>query len=225
MESKPIAKQIYLEGTSCKKLSVEEMNKIILEKIPLDERLRSVYLPIIAMDCACYLAEDLLGMLKVLRLEPTKKLSRVIRSCVEGYRGDNRKAMNTSLYKDLSSFTKEFYSSMTLNMTLYCIQYQQLLLKMNLDFSREIQKTIAIAYVTREIVQFVIDMDRTFSKRISDTLGKGITYTTEDNHYCLELIKAINEFFQILGIPNNLRTEQTDTAFRVFKNKVKSIKI
>lgn len=46
-----------------KKLSVEEMNKIVLEKIPLEERLRAVYLPIIAMDCACYLSEDLLTYL------------------------------------------------------------------------------------------------------------------------------------------------------------------
>ena len=110
-----------------RKLSVEEMNKIILEKIPLEERLRAVYLPIIVMDCACYLSENLLLILRTLRLDDTKKTSRVIRSCVEGYRNDNYRIMRSDLYRDLSSSTKEFYNSLSRDITIYQIQYQQAL--------------------------------------------------------------------------------------------------
>lgn len=208
-----------------KKLSVEEMNKIILEKVPLEERLRAVYLPIIAMDCACYLSEDLLTILRTLRLDDTKKTSRVIRSCVEGYRSDNCYIMRSDLYKDLSNSTKEFYNSLSRDIFIYQLQYRQAMLNLNLNLSLEVEELVAVAYIVRELVRFVIELDRKFSKRMSDLLGKGINYTTEDNHYCLEMIKALNGLFVILKVPGDLRTEQTDMAFRVFKNKLNSVKI
>ena len=208
-----------------RKLSVEEMNKIILEKIPLEERLRAVYIPIIVMDCACYLSEDLLTILRTLRLDDTKKTSRTIRSCVEGYRDDNYRVMRSDLYQDLSNSTKEFYNSLSRDIIIYQIQYQQAMLDKGLRFGIEVEKLIAIAYIVRELVRFVLELDRNFSKRMSDLLGKEINYTTEDNHYCLEMIKALNGLFDILKVPSYLRTNQTDMAFRVFKNKVNSIKI
>lgn len=208
-----------------RKLSVEEMNRIILEKIPLEERLRAVYIPIIVMDCACYLSEDLLTILRTLRLDDTKKTSRTIRSCVEGYRNDNYRIMRSDLYQDLSNSTKEFYNSLSRDIIIYQIQYQQAMLDKGLRFGIEVEKLIAIAYIVRELVRFVLELDRNFSKRMSDLLGKEINYTTEDNHYCLEMIRALNGFFDILKVPGYLRTNQTDMAFRVFKNKVNSIKI
>lgn len=178
-----------------RKLSVEEMNKIILEKIPLEERLRAVYIPIIVMDCACYLSEDLLTILRTLRLDDTKKTSRIIRSCVEGYRNDNYRVMRSDLYQDLSNSTKEFYNSLSRDIIIYQIQYQQAMLDKGLRFGIEVEKLIAIAYIVRELVRFVLELDRNFSKRMSDLLGKEINYTTEDNHYCLEMIKALNGLF------------------------------
>lgn len=208
-----------------RKLSVEEMNKIILEKIPLEERLRAVYLPIIVMDCACYLSEDLLTILRTLRLDDTKKTSRTIRSCVEGYRKDNHRIMCSDLYQDLSNSTKELYNSLSRDIIIWQVQYQQAMLDGGLRVGIEVGKLIAVAYIVRELVRFVLELDRNFSKRVSDLLGKEISYTTEDNHYCLEMIKALDGLFGILKVPGYLRTNQTDMAFRVFKNKVNSIKL
>lgn len=208
-----------------RKLSVEEMNKIVLEKIPLEERLRAVYLPIIAMDCACYLSEDLLIILRTLRLDNTKKTSRVIRSCVEGYRNDNYYVMHSDLYQDLSNSTKEFYNSLSRDMQIYQLQYRQAMLDRKLNLGLEVEQLVSVAYIVREIVQFVLELDRQFSKRMSDLLGKNINYTTEDNHYCLEMIKALNGLFSVLQVPGDLRTEYTDRAFGVFKNRLHSVRI
>lgn len=208
-----------------RKLSVEEMNKIVLEKIPLEERLRAVYIPIITMDCACYLSEDVLKILRTLRLDNTKKVSRIIRTCVEGYRKDNYQVMRSDLYKDLSNLTREFYNSLTLDFTIYRIQYQQALLDRNCHLRIGCEELIALAYIVRELVCFVLELDREFSKRMSDLLGKNIHYTTEDNHYCLEMVKILNELFSILQVPNDLRTEYTDRAFKVFKNRLHSVRI
>lgn len=208
-----------------RQLSVEEMNKIILEKIPLEERLRAVYLPIIVMDCACYLSEDLLTVLRTLRLDDTKKTSRVIRNCVEGYRTDNYRVMRSDLYQELSNSTKEFYNLLSQDMLIYQLQYRQAMLNRKLTFGVEVEKLVAVAYIARELVHFVLELDRKFSKRMSDLLGKDVTYTTEDNHYCLEMIKALNGLFVVLKVPGDLRTEQTDMAFRVFKNRLNSVRV
>lgn len=208
-----------------RKLSVEEMNKIILEKIPLEERLRAVYLPIIAMDCACYLSEDLLTILRTMQLDDTKKTSRIIRSCVEGYRSDNYYVMHSDLYKDLSNLTKEFYNSLSRDMRIYQLQYRQAMLDRKLNLGLEVEQLVSVAYIVRELVQFVLELDRQFSKRMSDLLGKEINYTTEDNHYCLEMVKALNGLFSVLKVPSDLKTDQTDMAFRVFKNKLNSVEI
>lgn len=208
-----------------KRLSVEEMNKILLEKIPLEERLRAVYLPIIAMDCACYLAEDLLAALRELRLENTKKVSRAIRGCIEGYRKDNLHAMRSDLYRSLSESTKDCYQWLSRDMTIYQLQYQQALLDRNLRFGLEAEKLVATAYVIRELVGLVLELDRSFSEGISDLLGKEINYVTEDNRYCLDMRKALNELFKVLNVPDDLRTVQTDMALKVFRNRLNSISI
>lgn len=82
-----------------------------------------------------------------------------------------------------------------------------------------------MAYIVRELVRFVLELDSSFSKRISELLGKGINYTTEDNRYCLEMIQTLNGLFDILKVPGDLRTEHTDMAFRVFKSKINSVKV
>lgn len=208
-----------------RRLSAEEMNKIILEKVPLKERLRAVYLPIIAMDCACYLAEDLLTLMATLRLDITKKISRTIRSCVEGYRNDNWRVMRSDLYKSLSNATKEFYTSLSRDMIIYQIQYQQAMLDRKLPLKTQIAKMVAMSYIIRELVRFVVTLDRDFSKRVSDLLGKDVNYATEDNRYCLEIDKALNELLSIFGVPHDLSTYQTDMAFKVFKNKLYAIEV
>lgn len=210
---------------NCKRLSVEQMNKLLLEKIPLCERLKAVYLPIIAMDCVCYLAEDLLDMLKRFRLDSTKKSSRVIRACVDGYRKDNCQVMHSDLYRNLTNSTKEFYDSLSRDMLIFQVQYRQAMLDRNMEFDSEAGTLVAVSYIMREIAGLVIELDREFSKRVSDLLGEGITYTTEDNKYCLEIIRAINELFGVIRVPSDLQTVQTEMAMRVFRNKLNSVQL
>lgn len=208
-----------------RKLSVEEMNRIVLEKIPLEERLRSVYLPIIAMDCACYLAEDLLTIMGTLRLENTKRVSRIIRSCVEGYRKDNYDVMRSDLYRNLENSTKKFYTSISRDMVIHQVQYRQALLDKGIHLEMDVAKMIAITYIIRGIVELVVELDRSFSKRISDLLGKDIHYTTEDNHHCTILKSTLTDLLHIMNVPDSLKTSQTTMAFMVFKNRLNSIRI
>lgn len=214
---------------NARKMSPEEMNKLILERVPLEERLRAVYLPIIAMDCACYLADDLLSVMGKVQLDSTKKISRVLRSSVEGYRADNQRVMRSDLYKNLTNSTREFYNSLSQDMLVHQIQYQQALLDRKLYFTEGVTKMVALSYIVRKIVHFVLELDRNFSKRVSDLLGEGITYTTEDNHHCIEMEKALNQMLKVLDFGkfglDSLETHQTDMSFKVFKNKLYKVKV
>ena len=95
------------------------------------------------------------------------------------------------------------------------------MLNRKLNLGLEVEQLVSVAYIVREIVQFVLELDRQFSKRMSDLLGKSINYTTKDNHYCLDMVKALNGLFSVLKVPGDLRTNQTDMAFRVFKKQIK----
>lgn len=214
---------------STRKMSTEEMNKLVLERVPLEERLRAVYLPIIAMDCACYLADDLLVVMGKAQLDSTKKISRTLRSSVEGYRSDNQRVMRSDLYKNLTNSTRGFYNSLSQDMLVHQIQYQQALLDRKLYFTEGVTKIVALSYIVRKIVRFVLELDRDFSKRISDLLGKEVTYTTEDNHHCVAMENALSQMLKVLDFENvgldSLETYQTDMSFKVFKNKLNNVKI
>lgn len=208
-----------------RRLFEEEMNKIILEKISLEERLNAVYIPIIVMDCACYLTEDLLAILRSLRLDATKKVSRALKFCVENYRKDNLEAMKSDLYQRVIGATKEFFLSLSRDMMIHRVQYQQAMLDRKIILNVETGNLVAVGYVVRELVQMVVSLDRDFSKRMSDALGKHIVYTTEDNKYCLEMISSINGMFDALGVPKDLSSAQTELALKVFRNKLNTIDI
>lgn len=217
---------IFPQREQPRKLSVEEMNKIVLEKIPLEERLRSVYFPIIAMDCVCYLVDDLLPILKEQRKYDTRKNSRGLRACSEGYRKDNYNVMGSDLYKNLIDTTRECYNSLDMSMYIYRLQYRQALLnrKMHLDTLEE-ENIMTYSYIIRDIARYVIELDREFSKRISDLLGKDIHYTTEDNGHCKNLIAEANKLLDLLDVPKDLSTPNTILALNIFKNKLKGVKI
>lgn len=129
--------------------------------------------------------------------------------------------MHSDLYQELSNSTKEFYNSLSRDMQIYQLQYRQAMLNRKLNLGLEVEQLVSVAYIVREIVQFVLELDRQFSKRMSDLLGKSINYTTKDNHYCLDMVKALNGLFSVLKVPGDLRTNQTDMAFRVFKKQIK----
>ena len=209
-----------------KQLTFEEMNRIILERVPLEERLKAVYLPIIAMDCACYLSDDLLAVMGAAKLDCTKKLSRIIRDYVQMYRDDNKRVMHSNLYENLTQSTRAFYNSLSQNMLIHKVQYRQAMLDRGLSFDENVTQMVALAYIIRKLVRFVVELDREFSSKISCLLGSGINYTTEDNRCCIELEKALTQMLDALSVSQfDLENSNTEMAFKVFQNKLHTVKI
>ena len=204
-----------------RKLSIEEANKIILEKVPMDERLKSVYLPMIAMDCSLYILRECLDRIRDMQLSNTKKPYRELRECDENYCNDNYRAMQPDLFRKFTEQTKELYEIWSRDFIIFNFQYQQALLNVGCNVGAELAMIIALACMVKRINKYVIDLDRKFSNRISELIGKGINYQTSDNGYSLRIIKAVDSLLTIFGVPTDISTDNTDLAMRVFNNKLK----
>lgn len=207
-------------------LSVEMMNKILLEKVPLKMRMEAVYVPLVVMDCACYLADDLLILLAQARYDGTKKSSRAIREYVQNYRSDNRTVMHSDLYKNLSEFTKGFYNSVCKDITIWGLQYQQELLNRKIYLDTMRSKLVALCCVIQRLASYMLALDRHYSDEIQKLLGHGIIYTIQDNPNAMGIVRETDNLMSALGIVPTAFDKVSaniNTAFKVFENKLKQI--
>lgn len=207
-----------------KKLSVEEANEIILKKVSIEERLKSVYLPMIAMDCSLYILRECLDKIRNMGLSKTKKTYRELMDCDKNYCKDNYSAMQPALFKKFTEQTKELYKIWGNDFVIFRFQYQQALFSKNLEISSQVAMIASLACVVRRINVYVINLDRSFSNRISELLGKDIEYKTTDNEYSLRIIKAIDSLLEVLGVPY-IDTAHTDLAMKVLDVKLKETNI
>lgn len=215
---------MYAVSKAPKKLSVEEANKIILEKVPMEERLKSVYHPMIAMDCSLYILRECLTQIRTMGSSKTKKPYRELMECDKSYCNDNYRAMQPTLFKKFTEKTKELYKIWGTDFIIFRLQYSQALLNDNIEVNQQVAMIAALACVVKRINMYVVNLDRSFSNRISELLGKGIHYQTSDNGYSLRIIKAVDDLLEVLGVPY-IETTQTELAMKVLDVKLKGTNI
>lgn len=215
---------MYVVLKTPKKLSIEEANKIILEKVPIEERLKSVYHPMIAMDCSLYILRECLAQIRNMGLSKTKKPYRELMECDKNYCNDNYRAMQPTLFKNFTEKTMELYKIWGTDFIIFRLQYSQALLNDNIEVNQQVAMIAALACVVKRINMYVVSLDRSFSNRISELLGKGITYQTSDNRYSLRIIKAVDDLLEVLGVPY-IETTHTELAMKVLDVKLKDTNI
>lgn len=207
-----------------KKLSAEEANKIILEKVPMEERLKSVYHPMIAMDCSLYVLRECLAQIRSMGSSKTKRPYRELKECYENYCNENYRAMRPSLFRKFTEQTKELYKIWGTDFIIFRLQYQQALLSRGIEVSTQVAMVSSLACVVKRINVYVVNLDRSFSNRISELLGKGVHYQTSDNGYSLRIISAVDSLLEVLGVPY-IDTDNTELAIKVLDTKIKTTNI
>ena len=208
-----------------KRLTEEEANNLVLEKIPFEERMRAVYHPLFVIDCSFYVVNDIVAILVEMQKSSTKKDCRNIKENVASYQRDNYRVMQSSLYNDIQGRSKKFYEEIMLSLYIFQLQYQQQLLKRGICLTKDIEALIAKCFLARELLMFAQKLDRDFSNRMSELLGTAITYTTEENPYCGNIINALEGIIKTLGSPLDLHSSELDTCIKVFSNNVKEIRV
>lgn len=200
------------------------MNKLILERVPLEERLKAVYLPVAVMDCSCYIADELLGYLKLSGKDCTKKGSRLIKSSVEQYRKDNYSVMRAKLYADLSDKTRKFYESIIRDFQMYKLQYRQELLNRNIS-ANGLETAIVMTYILKELVNYSLELDRDYAAKISSYIGNELHYRVEANQNCLNIIAGADSILTSLELPLSINSGNIELSYKIFKNNILSVKI
>lgn len=208
-----------------KRLSENEMFQIVLERVPLEERLKSVYVPIIAMGCALYLVEDLLSLLRTVKFDKTKKSSRIITEASKNYVRSNNTVMTKELQDILKEKVDTFYSGVSKDLTILGLQYAQALLDKGLQKPSSESMILNYAYTIKVVVSLITRMDREFSKRISDILGKDIVYKTEDDGNCIRLLEGIDKLILSLDAPLELDSSRIELATKIVTIKLNNLNI
>lgn len=210
-----------------RKLSVDEMNQLLLEKVPFKERMDAVYIPIVAQDCACYLCEDVIRMLRELKMSCTRKACRELDTSIKEYRDDNRRVMgiHDGLFDDVQKKSKAVYDWISQDMYIHIIQYTHELYHRGIDLGTEVTKVISEAYVVRKILRYVIQLDRDFSTKLSSYLPLDVHYQTYDNKYCVRMDKALTSLFKEFNTPDPLDSANIQISYKVFQNRLRQYHI
>lgn len=210
-----------------RQMSVDEMNQLLLEKVPFKERMDAVYIPIVAQDCACYLCEDVIRMLRELKMSCTRKSCRELDTSIKEYRDANRRAMNihAGLFEDMQRKSKAVYDWIGQDMYIHVLQYSQELYNRGVDLGPVVTKVISEAYVVRKILRYVLQLDRDFSAKISSYLPFDVKYQTDDNEYCVRMDKALTSLFEEFNTPDPLDSVNIQLSYQIFQNRLKQYHI
>ena len=132
--------------------------------------------------------------------------------------------MQPTLFKKFTEQTKGLYKIWSNDFVIFRIQYSQALFDKNIEVSKQVAMIAALACVVKRINMYVVSLDRSFSNRISELLGKGITYQTSDNGYSIRIIKAVDDLLEVLGV-TYIETTQTELAMKVLDVKLKATNV
>lgn len=206
-----------------RQLSPTEMAEIVANTIPINDRLRATYLPMVAQDCALRLCEDLVSTFIAEGRSTTKKCCRELKAASTEYNLAVAKAMGPKLYADFKEQSRQQYEKIITDMAIYQLSFSQALLDQHINAEPTMRQLICKMYVIRRIIAYTLKLDRDFSKQLSDLLPLEIHYTTDDNECCVRIEKALKDLTILLGYPADLSSVNIELSYKVFNNRIMSI--
>lgn len=195
----------------------------IMEEIPLEDSLNSVYVPLSCMNIAKYIFEqNLIPCFRdELRINATKQITRKMREAFKGYYYENNKIMTFDLQKKFESATKEIYEQMLTDFYLLKLQYSQCLI--NIDtISENMHSSITYTYMMYEILEISKRTVESFADRYSVTKGIGFEHFDKNMYEVYMLCRTLIR--DIFHIPYyvNITSYQIEMCYKVYQNKILS---
>ena len=197
-----------LDSPFVHKVSPEEMSKILAEKIPLEDRLRSAYLSTILLDVVGVISKQLLEALKSMRSPATLQNSRNLRSAIQDYYDSNIKAMKPQLYFRIHQKSLRFFKKICRHLTIFEYSYSAAIMKAR-GGGKCADMALSICYVMKVILRYIIEFDREMDASIQKKLGPFIQYRAEDNVFCVEILRQVNLIVELLGGADTVENEHT----------------
>lgn len=193
----------------------------IMQEIPLEDRLNSVYVPLSCMNIAKYIFEQNLipCFRNELRMDATKQIIRKMREAFKDYYYENNKTMTFDLQKKFESATKEIYERMLTDFYLLKLQYLQCLINID-SIPENMHSSITYTYMMYEILKIAKRTVESFAGRYSITKGIGFEHFDKNMHEVYMLCRTlIRDIFHIPYYAN-ITSYQIEMCYKVYQNKI-----
>lgn len=200
---------------------IKEVMSEIMEEIPLEDRLNSVYVPLSCMNIAKYIFEqNLIPCFRdELRIDATKQITRKMREAFKDYYYENNRTMTFDLQKKFESATKEIYERMLTDFYLLKLQYSQCLINID-SIPENMHSSITYTYMMYEILEIAKRTVESFAGRYSVTKGIGFEHFDKNMHEVYMLCRTLIR--DIFHIPYyvNITSYQIQMCYKVYQNKI-----
>lgn len=209
-----------------KQLTQQEMNRILLERVPLEDRLRFTYIPLYLTEVATIMVVDVLDKLVELRFTETKKICQSLRMLIRNVDKDRYQQMGKSLYDICHTKALEIKGALDYNLTVYRNSYWTYL--RNLDspkFSSDEVDILSRAFVVTRMLKYITEYDRWAISQIREYVSNDFTYIAFPDPYPISLHNDVIKLICAFEANPVWETDNTELSYQVFKNKVTSIDI
>lgn len=200
---------------------IKEVMSKIMEEIPLEDRLNSVYVPLSCMNITKYIFEqNLIPCFRdELRIDATKQITRKMREAFKDYYYENNLTMTFDLQKKFESATKEIYERMLTDFYLLKLQYSQCLINIY-SIPENMHSSITYTYMMYEILEIAKRTVESFAGRYSVTKGIGFEHFDKNMHEVYMLCRTlIRDIFHIPYYAN-ITSYQIEMCYKVYQNKI-----
>ena len=205
-------------------VSPERMNEILKKEIPLELRLKSVYIPIFTLNCAFITVSHILSLLRQLKSDDTKHSYRKLGGGGGVWRKNNLDEMGDKMYECVSTNSKNLYDRLNDDLSMFEIQYSMVLNKYN--FTRIENKILSKCYMVYQMLGYVLVLDKKYCKQFNEILGGSIDYQIEEDELVLKLRELVSDIVWSLGgmKPDDVYNNNIGLSFQIFKNAIDNIK-
>lgn len=200
---------------------IKEVMSRIMEEIPLEDRLNSVYVPLSCMNIAKYIFEQNLipCFRNELRIDATKQITRKMREAFKDYYYENNKIMTFDLQKRFESATKEIYEQMLTDFYLLKLQYSQCLINID-SIPENMHSSITYTYMMYEILEIAKRTVESFADRYSVTKGIGFEHFDKNMHEVYMLCFTLIRYTFHIPFYANITSYQIEMCYKVYQNKI-----
>lgn len=209
-----------------KQLTQQEMNKVLLERVPLEDRLRFTYIPLYLTEVATIMVVDVLDKLAELRFTETKKICQSLRMLIRNVDKDRYQQMGKSLYDICHTKASEIKRALDYSLTVYRNSYWTYLRNLSSpNFSPDETDILSRTFVATRILGYITEYDRWAISQIKEYVSNDFTYTASPDPYPISLRNHLIQLICAFKANPVWETDNTELSYQVFKNKVTSIDI
>ena len=212
-----------------RKLSNTDINKVIMEKIPIKSRIDSVYLPIFAI----FIAEDAYKTLHddliIIGNKETREFDRQISNTFRRYQASNMKAMGGELYCCVMRNSEKLFQSIRQTLSTMRRQFYREMQRQDMAICSDRLKTETVAECAMIdcIMGYVMTTDSFYAAQFQKLIGDKYRYEVKKDVDIDLISHCLKDIAMVIGdvFIDRIGSKDIDTSKRIFATQMNSLNI